>query len=213
MPRIRGSSIEEHHEMVWADLAEAMRQLLLERDYGAITMGHVAARAGLARNTLYNYARDMDALAFALTERVSRPLVGRVTAIAARPGVPAAERMRAIIAAVLEAATDPALRPMFWPGGPDPGRAGVRPGLPVSPAATCPDQPFHTIVTEVENLVRDGIAHGEFRPVDNIPLTVELLAGAMRAAAERVGRSTPTLPETTQAAQTLILTSLSAPPG
>ena len=23
MPRIRGASIEEHHEMVWADLAEA----------------------------------------------------------------------------------------------------------------------------------------------------------------------------------------------
>ena len=37
--------------MVWADLAEAMRQLLLERDYESINMGHIAARAGLARNT------------------------------------------------------------------------------------------------------------------------------------------------------------------
>jgi hypothetical protein len=44
MPRIRGASIEEHHEMVWADLAEAMRQLLLERDYDSINMGHIAAR-------------------------------------------------------------------------------------------------------------------------------------------------------------------------
>jgi len=53
MPRIRGASIEEHHEMVWTDLAEAMRQLLLECDDDSINMGHIAARAGLARNTLY----------------------------------------------------------------------------------------------------------------------------------------------------------------
>jgi len=53
MPRIRGASIEEHHEMVWTDLAEAMRQLPLECDDDSINMGHIAARAGLARNTLY----------------------------------------------------------------------------------------------------------------------------------------------------------------
>ena len=46
MPRIREASISEHHETVWADLAEAMRQLLLERDYDTLTMGHIAARPG-----------------------------------------------------------------------------------------------------------------------------------------------------------------------
>jgi hypothetical protein len=54
MPRIRGAGIEEHHELVWVGLAAAVRQLLLEQDYDSITMGHIAARAGLARNTLYN---------------------------------------------------------------------------------------------------------------------------------------------------------------
>ena len=73
MPRIREASISEHHETVWADLAEAMRQLLLERDYDTLTMGHIAARAGLARNTLYNYARDKSALVAALTERAAGP--------------------------------------------------------------------------------------------------------------------------------------------
>ena len=71
VPRIRGASIEEHHEMVWADLAEAMRELLLERDYESITMGHIAAKAGLARNTLYNYAADKSALVLALTRRAT----------------------------------------------------------------------------------------------------------------------------------------------
>ncbi|NEB78649.1 helix-turn-helix transcriptional regulator, partial [Streptomyces sp. SID14478] len=81
MPRIRGASIEEHHEMVWADLAEAMRQLLRERDYDSINMGHIATRAGLARNTLYNYARDKGTLVLALTQRAGRPAVARVAAI------------------------------------------------------------------------------------------------------------------------------------
>jgi len=58
MPRIRGASIEEHHEMVWTDLAEAMRQLPLECDDDSINMGHIAARAGLARNTLLSHIRS-----------------------------------------------------------------------------------------------------------------------------------------------------------
>ena len=97
MPRIRGTNIGEHHEMVWADLAEAMRQLLLEGDYDAITMGHIAARAGLARNTLYNYASDKGALVMALTRRAGEPTVQRVTAIAARSAEPAADRLRDIV--------------------------------------------------------------------------------------------------------------------
>ncbi|MGZ3145734.1 helix-turn-helix domain-containing protein [Lentzea chajnantorensis] len=94
MPRIRAATIEEHHEMVWADLAEAVRQLLLERDYDSINMGHIAARAGLARNTLYNYARDKRALVLALAHRASLPLAGQVAEIAARSSDPAADRLR-----------------------------------------------------------------------------------------------------------------------
>src|SRR3954471_24324871 len=101
MPRTRGASIEEHHELVWADLAEALRQLLLERDYDSITMGHIAARAGLARNTLYNYARDKVPRFVPLTERGSRPMLDRVTTIAGRTTEPATDRLTDIIEAVL----------------------------------------------------------------------------------------------------------------
>jgi AcrR family transcriptional regulator len=198
MPRIRGASIEEHHEMVWADLAEAMRQLLLERDYDSINMGHIAARAGLARNTLYNYAPDKNALVLALTRRASRPAVGRVAAIAARSEVPAGERMQEIIEAVLEASTDQAMQPMFRPGsGP------LVAELPKGPAS-----PFHAIVVEVENVVRAGIASGEFRDVGDVTLAVELLSGAMRAGAERIGRDPGAFADTVRAAREIILASL-----
>src|SRR3954467_9268099 len=113
MPRIPGPRIERHHTMGGAELAEAMRALLAELDYDSITMGHIAARAGLARNTLYNYGRDKGALVVALTHRAGRPAVERVTAIAARRAEPAADRLREIIEVVLQAFTDQAMQLMF----------------------------------------------------------------------------------------------------
>jgi AcrR family transcriptional regulator len=202
MPRIRGASIGEHHELVWTDLAEAMRRLLLERDYDSINMGHIAARAGLARNTLYNYAPDKSALVLALTERAGRPAVERVAAIAARSGDPAAERMREIIGAVLEAFTDQTLQMMFRPGT----------AQPVAEVPKGPDSPFHAIVVEVEDVVRDGIARGEFRDVGDIGLAVELLSGVMRSGAERIGRDPAALTATIQAASEIILASLGRRP-
>ncbi|MCY1144378.1 helix-turn-helix domain containing protein [Actinoplanes sp. Pm04-4] len=202
MPRIRGASIEQHHEMVWAGLAEAMRELLLERDYESITMGHIAARAGLARNTLYNYAPDKSALVLALTERAGRPMLAGVTEIARR-SAPAADRLRAIVEAVLKASTDQALQPMFRPGA----------GSLVADVPKGPDNPFNAVVAEVENVVRDGIAGGEFRDAGDVPLTVELLSGAMRAGAERIGRDPASYADTVGAAQEVILAALAPHPG
>ncbi|GIM91185.1 TetR/AcrR family transcriptional regulator [Paractinoplanes toevensis] len=201
MPRIRGASIEQHHEMVWADLAEALRQLLLERDYDSINMGHIAARAGLARNTLYNYAGDKTALVLALTERASRPAVERVAAIAARSADPAATRLREIIESFLAASTDQALQLMFRPGS----------GPLVDEVPKGPASPFHAIVVAVENVVRDGIARREFRDVGDVTLAVELLSGAMRAGAERIVRDPAAFAATVRAAQEIILASLTAP--
>jgi len=202
MPRIRGTSIEEHHELVWADLAEAMRELLLERDYESINMGHIAARAGLARNTLYNYAGDKSALVIALIERAARPAVARVSAIAARSAAPAAERMREIIEAFLEASADQAMQLMFRPGS----------GPLVAEVPKGPDNPFNAIVVEVENVVRDGIARAEFRDVGDVRLAVELLSGVMRAGAERIGRDPAAFTDTVDAARDIILASLTHHP-
>ncbi|WP_405064070.1 TetR/AcrR family transcriptional regulator [Kribbella sp. NBC_01505] len=198
MPRIRGGSIEKHHELVWADLADATRRLLLERDYDSINMGHIAAEAGIARNTLYNYARDKAALVQALTERASRPMLERVTTIAASTEEPAADRMHQIVEAVFEASTDQALQPMFRPGA----------GPLIDELPKGPGGPFHAIMAEVENVVRAGITRAEFRDIPDVPLTVELLAGAMRAGAERIGRDPATYKPTVRATQQLIQAAL-----
>ncbi|WP_434443961.1 TetR/AcrR family transcriptional regulator [Lentzea sp. E54] len=202
MPRIRAATIEEHHEMVWADLTEAMRQLLLERDYDSITMGHIATRAGLARNTLYNYAGDKRALVLALAHRASGPLAERVAAIAARAPEPAADRMREIIEVILSASTDHAMRLMFLPNA----------GPLVAELQNGPGNPFTALVAEVENVVRAGIATGEFHDVDDVQLTVELLSGAMRAGIERIGRDPGSFPATVRAAREIVLASVTRGP-
>jgi AcrR family transcriptional regulator len=179
-----------------------MRRLLLERDYDSITMGHIAARAGLARNTLYNYAGDKSALVLALTQRASRPVTERVAAIAARSSDPAAERMREIIEAFLEASTDQAMQLMFRPGS----------GPLVAEVPKGPDSPFHAIVVEVRNVVRDGVTGGEFRDVGDVQLAVELLSGVMRAGAERIGRDPAAFEATVRAVREIVLASLARRP-
>ena len=196
MPRIRAATIEEHHEVVWTGLTEALRHLLLERDYDSITMGHIAAEAGLARNTLYNYAKDKRTLVLELARRASRPLAERVSAIAGRSAEPAADRVREVVEVILAASTD--LRFMFLPNS-SPMVAELQEG---------PENPFTVLVAEVENVVRDGITRGEFRDVGDVGLVVELLSGAMRAGIDRIGRDPASLPATVRAAQEVVLASV-----
>ncbi|SMC52731.1 TetR/AcrR family transcriptional regulator [Lentzea albidocapillata] len=199
MPRIRAATIEEHHEMVWADLSEAVRRLLLERDYDSITMGHIAAEAGLARNTLYNYAADKKTLVLELARRASRPLVEQVSAIARSPE-PAAARLREIVEVIVTGSTNRAMRLMFLPNS-----SSLVTDLPDGQ-----DNPFTSLVAEVEKVVRDGVAGDEFHGADDVRLTVELLSGAMRAACERVSRDPAALPATVHAAQRITLATLTS---
>ncbi|HUQ61504.1 TetR/AcrR family transcriptional regulator [Lentzea sp.] len=201
MPRIRAATIEEHHEMVWADLTEAVRRLLLERDYDSITMGHIATAAGLARNTLYNYAADKKTLVLELARRASLPLAQQVSAIAARSSDMAAERVREIIEVILSESTNHAMRLMFLPNS-SPLVADLPDGR---------DNPFTALVAEVEKVVGDGVASGEFHGVDDVQLTVELLSGAMRAGCDRISRDPASLPATVQAAQRITLAALTSP--
>jgi hypothetical protein len=82
--------------------------------------------------------------------------------------------------------------------------------MPAGEAPKGPQSPFHAIVVEVEHVVRDGIARGEFRDVGDPHLTVELLSGVMRAGAERIGRDPAAFEATVRAAREIILASLAA---
>ena len=100
MPRILASSLAEHNDQAWAALTFALERLLAERSFDEITMASVASAAGMARNTLYNYAPDKASLVSAVTKRASAELLSEVTALAGGEGEPL-ERLEAITRAIL----------------------------------------------------------------------------------------------------------------
>lgn len=178
MPRIKAPSVEAHHELVWQSVTDALGELLTERDYESINLGHIAARAGLARNTLYNYASDKTSLVLAIAERASRPVLESVTAIADAPE-PAAERARQIISELLHAFTSSTFRLILHPVAATTG--------PLD-AVDVREGPFRAVPDAMEKVIRDGVRDGEFRVVDDVALAAWLLSGIMRAAADRMTR-------------------------
>lgn len=207
MPRIKAASLEEHHELVWKDITNAVGELLAERDYDSINLGHIAARAGLARNTLYNYADDKASLVIAIAERASRPVLDRVTAIADGSG-PATDRARAIIDELMNAFADNTIRLML------PTAAAAVSAVSAVSAEVVENRegPFGAVARSMEKVVRDGIARGEFRPTDDVQLTTWLLSGIVRAGVERMVRDQISPTDMSGPVQDLIIGALTAAP-
>ena len=69
MPRILADSLAEHRTLVRTRILDAFGAELHENGYAALTLAHVASRAGIARNTIYNYAADKNDLMLEFEER------------------------------------------------------------------------------------------------------------------------------------------------
>lgn len=176
MPRIRASSIEKHHEVMWQAITDAVGALLEEHDYASITLGQIADRAGIARNSLYRYASDKTALMFAVADRVSTPVRARVEEIA-QSTRPAPARVELIIDELLRAFEDKPLRLILQP---------VALLAIHSPDIRDHEVPLGDIARSIEGVVTAGIANGDFRAAASAPLTAWLLSGVVRAAADAI---------------------------
>lgn len=159
-------------------LFDSVTGLLGERDFDEITMGDIARRAGMARNTIYNYAPDKNALVVAMAESAGRELVARMTEIARRP-VTSAARVCAIVDAVMQDFAS--------------GRTRLLLLLEVTGRLTDAERsrwlgPFDQILAEMETVVQQGMDQGEFRRLPDIGLTLHLLASIVAAGVQEVGR-------------------------
>lgn len=176
MPRIKAASLEEHHELVWRDITNALSELLEERDYENINLGHIAERSGIARNTLYRYAPDKTALMIAIAHRASAPVVGRIIEISHQP-LSATERVRLIIAELIHAFASTTIRLMLQPS--------MLKAIPTG-VIEHPEGPFGVIAQAMEKVIAEGVAADEFRISADEQLTAWLLSGVVRSAADRV---------------------------
>lgn len=110
MPR-NGSRVpyqEAARTLLRTSVLDAMRELLIERDWAKITLGDVATRAGVSRQTLYNEFGSRTGLAQAYALRLADQLVDHVgTAIEDNVGDARAAFREGLANFILDSAADP----------------------------------------------------------------------------------------------------------
>ncbi|MET9144793.1 TetR/AcrR family transcriptional regulator [Streptomyces sp. NPDC057197] len=80
MPKIRAASVADHRAQQRSALVAAARELLQEGDAAAVTFAAVAARTGLARNSVYKYFADRRELLAAVVRETAPRWTARIRA-------------------------------------------------------------------------------------------------------------------------------------
>lgn len=94
MPRIKGANIAAHVAEQEAAVFDAAISLFIERGYEQVTLGDIAAKIGLARNSLYRYFPDKAHILLRWFEQEVPRQIERSAVILGEPGSPA-DRLRA----------------------------------------------------------------------------------------------------------------------
>ncbi len=181
MPRIETATLAEHRELVIGRILDAFGAEMHERGFSDLTLAHVAARAGLARSSIYHYANDKHELMLRFVDRsVDHYLRRTRTELTVLPT--AGARLDHLVASQIRAFRDE-------PGAGSP--IGMLEGSSLPPAV------FETLMTHLAGVhrllgevVADGVASGEFRQVDDVGILVELVAAAVGSQRMPVGEGT-----------------------
>lgn len=165
----------EHRELMLTALLDAFGELMAERGYADLTLAEVAGRAGMARNTVYNYASDKESLLMAFMSRAVDAFVGEVRAETAVLS-DARARLRWLIRRQMHQF------PEQRGGGSD---SGFLDSDTLSPKAHVflaeRLEPLHQIMREI---ISDGAADGDFRADLDLEATLPMVFAVI--ASERI---------------------------
>jgi len=144
-------------ELVINDLLDKATALFAGQGYEATTLQDIADAVGVSRPSLYNYVSSKEDLLAALVEKVSRGLVESLAALRTRQDLAPQGQLRALTEMLVrDRATSP-------------GQFRI---LDRSENMLPPDvrarhlQARREVLTEMTGLIDEGIAAGEFKPVD-----------------------------------------------
>ncbi|RYJ04643.1 MAG: TetR/AcrR family transcriptional regulator [Actinomycetales bacterium] len=168
MPKIIGSSLEEHRERTRVRVFEALTSLLAQRPFAAISMADLAAEAGVGRTALYNHFRDKDAVVVAFATDETRRYVNRLQH--ELEGVESPEdRMRTYVRHHLDTAEQ-----MHFGLGPELHAT-------LSPEAFIELRDHVVDVEQVlQQIIQDGVASGAFR-VNDVGSALALVHACLQA--------------------------------
>ncbi|MCA9663039.1 MAG: TetR/AcrR family transcriptional regulator [Myxococcales bacterium] len=171
MPRIDAPTIAEHREATWRRLRAGFLRAVDEEGYGALTLASIARHAGIARNTIYNYAPTKDALLVAVVRAEAEPFVAALIDECATLDDPE-ERLALVVRRQLAA---------LAPGVPGisvvNALGDMLPDDVSASLAAC----FAPVFAVVTGIVEQGIAAGLFRPVPDVGRLVERMVGVVQA--------------------------------
>ncbi|WP_017597558.1 TetR/AcrR family transcriptional regulator [Nocardiopsis lucentensis] len=173
-------------------ILEATADLLLEDGHEALTVSKVAARAGVAKGTVYLYFDSKQELLAALQAQMWDRMLQRPTALLQQPGLTWTERLDGLVAAWIAAERDhhELYHRLFHEGG-----------------ATTGEEPMTDARDLLVTLLTQGHAAGEF-DVPDPELTADFLTHAYSGPCHH----TPTDTDVTPAVQTLFRRVVAARP-
>lgn len=168
MPKIEAYSVREHRAQRLAQLIDAAEAILSEGGVEALTAGAVAARAGIARNSIYRYFDSIDDLLELLVAREFPAWTAAVEEAVAAEDTPGAQ-----VAAYVRANLEQAAR------GTHGWRASLSRGS-LSPSARQRVRKLHTTLHEVLAASVDDL--GDTQP----ELTVAVVQAVTDACVRRI---------------------------
>jgi AcrR family transcriptional regulator len=153
-PKWRRRKDARPNEIVAAALA-----CFAERGFAATRLDDIAARAGVTRGTLYLYFESKEELFKAVVRQSISPVLARVGAMIADSTAPAPALLRQVVLAIPQAMLETPVAAL--------------PKLVISEASNFPeiarfylDEVIRPAKSLIADLLRRGIARGEFRAVD-----------------------------------------------
>ncbi|MDR2257412.1 MAG: TetR/AcrR family transcriptional regulator [Arthrobacter sp.] len=181
MPKIRASNLSAHKALVRTQLLDAFEELLLAQSYEEVSIASVAARAGVARNTVYNYASDKPELLTAAAQRhIGRLLIPIQQA--AQVEEPAA-RLRGMLEVAMASFLDSPISPTVF-------KALMHHGTEADLDAAA--QGSQELIPFLIEAIEDGVEAGSFRAFADTSFLFDLIAGALVTAVENVIESPDT---------------------
>lgn len=201
MPRIEGQTLAEHRSLVQGRILDAFGAEMTVSGFAGLTLAKVAERAGIARNTVYNYAADKNELMLLYVERSVDEFVTEVgREVEELPS--ARDRMEMLVRAQLASSAV------------EPGAGSVAGMLE---GGSLPAEVFDALMgrlSRLHGMVRQtleyGIARGEFRDSGDLQATVEMVGAVIGSQRMPIGEGRRTVDEATAQVWPFILQAITA---